>query len=99
MLNVLVADDDANVREILATVLRSRGFTVDLVKNGLDAVREYAAREYHVVVTDLRMPKMDGLEVAEAVRRINPDACVVMMTADVLTAGLRSQIDALGIDG
>jgi ATP-dependent Lon protease len=98
MRHVLIADDDVNVREILSALFRSRGYAADLVANGIDAVREFACRPYELVVTDYRMPGMDGIEVAEAVRRLDPDARIVFMTADPLFASLRERIDMLAVE-
>lgn len=98
MQHVLIADDDVNIREILASLFRSRGVAVDLVTNGLDAVREYAARDYDLVMTDFSMPELNGLEVADAIRNLNPQARVVLMTGDPLTNPFVEQIEGAGLE-
>lgn len=98
MQHVLIADDDVNVREILASLFRSRGFSVDLVTNGLDAVREYASRDYDLVMTDFSMPELNGLEVVDAIRNLNPEARVVLMTGDPLTNPFIEQIEESGLE-
>jgi two-component system, NtrC family, response regulator AtoC len=79
--NVLVADDDASMRHLLAVILRDHGYEASVVADGEEALRELASREYDVLLTDVRMPRMDGLSLLGEVRRRHPDLTVVVMTA------------------
>jgi two-component system response regulator HydG len=85
---VLVADDEASARSGMQTLLTAEGFDVVLAEDGPSAVARFAEVGPDVVVTDLRMPGLDGLEVLRRVREIEPDAIVVLATsfADVETA-------------
>jgi two-component system capsular synthesis sensor histidine kinase RcsC len=81
LLHVLIADDDATVRELLATILGTTECTVDLVSNGLEAIRAFAGRHYDLVITDFEMPVMDGKELTIAIRQLHASVPVVMVTA------------------
>jgi two-component system response regulator HydG len=85
---VLVADDEASARSGMQTLLAQEGFDVILAEDGTAAVARFAETGADVVVTDLRMPGLDGLEVLRRVREIDPEAIVVLATsfADVETA-------------
>jgi len=84
---ILVVDDEEAQREALAGYLRKRGFqlhTADGGAAGLQVVEEHAV---DLILTDLRMPDMDGLAVLQAARRINPDIEVVLITAHGSVSG------------
>jgi two-component system response regulator AtoC len=79
--NVLIVDDDDSMRHVLSVILRDRGFDVRAVANGEDALREVQARDYDAVLTDVRMPKMDGLALLRALQREQPELTVLVMSA------------------
>jgi len=85
---VLVVDDDAALRRSVTRLLLSRGCTVDTADSGEAAIAYIASHEPDVVLCDLQMPKMDGLEVLRRVREARPGVAFVMMTghADVNVA-------------
>ncbi len=85
---VLVADDEASARTAMGALLTDEGFDVALAEDGSSAVTRFEEAGADVVVTDLRMPGLDGLEVLRRVREIDPGAIVVLATsfADVETA-------------
>ena len=78
---VLVVDDEANLRRILAAMLQREGHDVHLAENGESALQ--ILREHHVdlVITDLKMPRMDGMELLREALRLTPDLPIVMLTA------------------
>jgi two-component system response regulator HydG len=78
---LLVVDDQKNMRATTAIVLRSAGHTVEEAEDGAAAIRRVQAEIFDVVLTDLRMPNVDGMEVLREVRRIAPDTQVIVMTA------------------
>jgi two-component system, cell cycle response regulator len=77
---ILVVDDEAPVRHFLKVLLERLGYRVDTATGGPDALRKTAKVNYDVVLTDLIMPRMDGLEVIRRVKEISPETEVVMIT-------------------
>jgi two-component system chemotaxis response regulator CheY len=78
---VLVADDDPLVLEFCRIVLEAVGYSVRTVDSGAEAVRVYRERGADVVLVDLVMPGMGGLEALKVIRQGDPDAAVVLITA------------------
>ncbi|HZU83049.1 MAG TPA: sigma-54 dependent transcriptional regulator [Polyangiaceae bacterium] len=78
---VVVADDEASARSGLATLLREEGFEVAVAEDGLKALALVQENAPDVLITDLRMPGLDGIELLRRVREIDPDIIVVLMTA------------------
>jgi CheY-like chemotaxis protein len=77
---VLVVDDDPVVRKSFDRVLSSKGYAVITAGNGEEALRKLNEEKYDVVYTDVRMPGMSGLEVAEQVKARKPWTPVVIIT-------------------
>lgn len=80
MRKVLVVDDDPVVGESFNRVLTGKGYAVITVQNGQEAMEKLESEQYDVVFTDLRMPGMTGLEVAERVKARQPWTPVVIVT-------------------
>jgi two-component system response regulator PilR (NtrC family) len=81
MPRILIVDDEQSMREWLRILFQRDGFEVLTADDGL-AARDIVAREYlDVVLTDIRMPRLDGVALLTAVRDLAPDAIVLMMTA------------------
>ena len=78
---ILVADDDEIARDVVNSILTKEGFAVVTAKDGLDAIRMMRLEDISLVITDLRMPSADGIEVLKNAVRINPDMAVVILTA------------------
>lgn len=83
---VLVVDDDPVVGKSFDRVLSEKGYVVSTAPNGQDALDKLAREDYDVVFTDIRMPGMDGIEVAEHVRQKRPWVPVVIITGYGSTA-------------
>ncbi|CAG1018946.1 Transcriptional regulatory protein QseF [Burkholderiaceae bacterium] len=83
---VLVVDDDPVVARSFDRVLSSKGYIVITAENGYDALQKLQAEKVDVVFTDIRMPGMDGLEVAERVKARQPWTPVVIVTGYGTTA-------------
>jgi two-component system response regulator PilR (NtrC family) len=80
-LRVLIVDDEQSMREWMRILFQRDGFEVQVAEDGL-AARDLIAREYvDVVLTDIRMPRLDGIELLKAARELAPDAVICMMTA------------------
>ena len=79
--HLLIVDDEEPQRLMLASLLGRAGFEVDAARDGSEALGLLRTRRYDLMLTDQRMPKMDGLELLERVRRDHADLPVVLMTA------------------
>jgi two-component system response regulator AtoC len=78
---ILVVDDEEIVRESLGGWLEKDGYTVACCADGPSAIEKLKAERWSIMVVDLKMPGMDGLQVLEEAKRLHPDLAVVMMTA------------------
>jgi DNA-binding NtrC family response regulator len=78
---ILVVDDDADMRELAYDMLKDRGHQVNTAGSGEEALKQLAEADYAVVLTDLRMKGMEGLELLGRIKRMYPDINVILMTA------------------
>jgi two-component system, NtrC family, response regulator HydG len=78
---LLVVDDQRNMRATTAIVLRAAGHSVEEAEDGAAAVQRIQSQSFDVVLTDLRMPNVDGMEVLRAVQQLAPETQVIVMTA------------------
>jgi len=79
--HVLVVDDEESMRHLLSVILTGRGYEVRAVSNGEDALRELSARDYDLVLSDVRMPRMDGLVLLRRALELHPDLTFIVMSA------------------
>jgi len=79
--NIFVVDDDRFVLESVSTLLGEYGFSVHAFTNGHEAVRQFVTRPVDLVLTDINMPHMDGIELLEKIRFLDRETPVVLMTA------------------
>jgi response regulator RpfG family c-di-GMP phosphodiesterase len=77
----LIVDDEPRLRQVLMHLMRADGFTCVEAGNGEEALQKLQAHPFMLVMSDLRMPKMDGLELLRQIRARWPDVAVVMITA------------------
>ena len=80
MPHILIIEDDNSLRDMLATVLRAEGYTVAEAIDGRDGVDKHREQPADLVLTDVIMPRMDGLETIGALRRATPDLAIVAMS-------------------
>lgn len=78
---ILVVDDEPVARQSLTDILRLEGYSVNSVPNGQAAVEHVRTHPVELMVVDLRMPGMDGLEVVQVVNQISPETEVILLTA------------------
>ncbi len=79
--HILVVDDEPVARQSLSDILRLEGYTVNSVPNGQAAVEYVRTHPVELMIVDLRMPGMDGLEVVQVANQISPETEVVLLTA------------------
>ncbi len=89
---ILIVDDEQVARQSLSDILRLEGFRVHAVPNGQAAVEYVRTNAVDLMIVDLKMPGMDGLEVTQVVNQISPETEVILLTAH---ASVESAVQAL----
>jgi CheY-like chemotaxis protein len=92
---VLVVDDEPEVRQVLLEFLSSRGYDVTAASGGVEALAFVESEKPDLVLLDVAMPDMDGVETLRRIVAINPDLAVIMVTANA-NIGVTSKLLALG---
>lgn len=77
---ILLVDDEKDIREILSLALVDMGYTVLEAENGVEALRIFKEAQPPLVLTDIKMPGMDGIELLQKIKRENPEVEVLMIT-------------------
>ena len=80
MLRILLAEDDDSMRVYLARALERVGYSVSAVENGIDALPLLENEPFDLLLTDIVMPEMDGIELARRATEIDPDLKVMFIT-------------------
>lgn len=91
-IRVLIVDDEDDYRRTLVKTLGRRGFVVLEAAGGMEALQIVREEEVHVLVLDLKMPVMDGLQTLRALNEVRPDLPVVILTGH---GTVRSGLDAV----
>jgi signal transduction histidine kinase len=79
-LHILVVEDESPIRELIATYLTCDGHTVEAAANGEEGLRKFKKGRFDIVITDKAMPKMNGDEMAFAIKKISPRQPIIMTT-------------------
>jgi len=77
---ILVVDDQFSDRETLKGILEDKGYRVTTARDGAEAIEMVKSRHYDIIFLDVRLPDMNGVETFEQVKKIDPQATVIMMT-------------------
>jgi two-component system response regulator PilR (NtrC family) len=85
MNRILVIDDEQGMRDFLSIMLKKEGYEVVAAENGEHALKAIHAEIYDLVITDVRMPKIDGIEVLRTVKEVSPETVVIVITAFATT--------------
>ncbi|MCK5352404.1 response regulator, partial [bacterium] len=91
-IKVLIADDEEVIRNMLAEHLTDEGFSVAAVPSGEDALEIFRGDPNHLVVTDIRMGGMSGVQLLEEIKKLDENALVIMITSH---ASLDSAVETL----
>jgi len=78
---ILVADDEPLIRRLLQEILKKEGYEISLAEDGVAALEQIKKESFEMVITDIRMPGMGGIELLEMVNQISPSTLVVAITA------------------
>jgi len=96
MANILVCDDERSICELLDIALRRENYRVETVNSGEAAKRKIDGALYDVIVTDIKMPNIDGIEVLRYAHQASPDSAVILITA---VDDLEAAVDAVKAGG
>jgi len=79
--DILIVDDERSMREFLGIYLRREGYRIETAQGGSEAMAALKTRAFDVIITDLRMPDGDGLQILSESKRLHPDTEVIVVTA------------------
>ncbi|MFZ1202350.1 MAG: response regulator, partial [Desulfobacterales bacterium] len=77
---ILLVDDEEDIREVLSLSMTDMGYAVHTAENGERAIDIFRQNDPPIVMTDIKMPGMDGIELLQKIKRLNPETEVVMIT-------------------
>ena len=95
---VLVVDDDRLLADTLADILRKHGYRPVALYSGEEAVELARRFRPDVLLSDIRMSRLDGIEAARRIRELHPNCRVILFTAQTVSAAMRQTIDRLGFE-
>jgi two-component system response regulator (stage 0 sporulation protein F) len=93
--SILVVDDELDAAKVLGKILKKRGYRIQLAANGLEALKKLQRNHFELVITDILMPKLDGIQLVKQIREQWPTLPVIVMTA-VDDEQIYSQMLAMG---
>ena len=80
MANILIIDDEKSIRKTLSEILSYEGYKIDEAVDGEEGLKKFSEKTYDVVLCDIKMPKLDGIEFLDRSKLINPDVPVIMIS-------------------
>ena len=92
MANILLVDDEKSIRKTLREILEYEGYAVDEAQDGAEGLRMIQDGDYDIVLCDIKMPKMDGMEVLAKATKSNPDVPIIMISGH---GTLETAVDAV----
>ncbi len=96
-IRILVVDDEPKICHLIEQILKREGYQVDVSFSGIEALKMIGSFNYHLLLTDLEMPGVDGFELARKAKKQNPEIRVIMVTGntnvDICIRLLRHGID------
>ena len=81
MVRIMIIEDDKEMRSLLKDFFEEEGFETDSASNGVDALRMLFKDHFDLVITDIRMPGLTGLDILPRIRRLKPEIPIIVMTA------------------
>jgi CheY-like chemotaxis protein len=89
--NILLVDDNQDGLLVRRTVLEELGYGVSIASNGEEGLKLFESASFDVVVTDYRMPRMNGAELIQRIRKLNPNARIILLSGFVDPLGLTEE--------
>ncbi len=89
---ILIVDDEKPIRDSLKMILDEEGFSTEVAADGEEALRKIQESNFDIVITDIKMPKVDGMQLLESASSISPETFFIIMTA---YASVKTAIEAL----
>ena len=81
MVRIMVIDDDEEMRSLLKDFFDEEGFETESASNGADALRKLTKDHFDLIITDIRMPGLTGLDILPRIKRLKPKTPVIVITA------------------
>lgn len=89
---ILIVDDEKPIRDSLKIILEEEGYKTDVAADGEEALNKIKEDNFDIIISDIKMPKLDGIQLLESATKISPDSFFIIMTA---YASVKTAIDAL----
>ena len=80
-LSILVVDDEPDLRSTLSHALNRSGYSVVGAANGVDALEKFKSANFNLVISDVKMPEMSGMELLSSIKKMSPQTPVIMISA------------------
>jgi two-component system nitrogen regulation response regulator NtrX len=80
MSNILIIDDEKAIRKTLSEILSYEGYKMEEAADGEEGLKKFREKEYDVILCDIKMPKIDGIEFLEKAKELNPDIPIIMIS-------------------
>lgn len=90
--NILLVDDNRDGLLVRRSLLEEVGYRVEIATNGEEGLKLFESSPFDVVVTDYRMPRMDGLELIQRIRQVKPNTRIILLSGFVDPLGLTEQV-------
>ena len=97
-IKILVVDDEPEICHLIEQILKREGYQVDVSFSGIEALQMIRSFNYHLLLTDLDMPGVDGLELARKAKKQNPEISVIIVTGNT-TVDIAIRLLGHEIDG
>ncbi len=81
MQNVLIVDDNVGILHTMDIILTEKGYRVEIADNGLDAIEQIRNRSFDLVISDIKMSHVTGVDVLKEIKRVSPEIPTIMITA------------------
>jgi len=97
-INVLVVDDQDCIVDLLSDIVEGLGFASDVAHDGQEAIEKFGVGDFQIVITDIKMPRMDGIELTKRIKETRPDVPVIAITG-YGTEDTEGDLSQDGMDG